>query len=122
MPQFHIKRIFSYLFTIVFVCLNVTFFSQIKKNETTPTHRIHHHNNEKVMLVTSSGSHDQEYIRSRIIPSACTWMKQLANVYVILEDTFAVRFTMRHCQRSDHDNKVTSFTCPDLCSFSKMYF
>lgn len=67
-------------------------------------------NDEIVMIVTSTGKNSQHYIRERIIASARTWMKDLANVYVILEDTFEVRFSMRHCEHVDHKD-VTSFIC-----------
>jgi len=113
MVQSHMKQFSSSFLTVVFLFMNMTIFSQEHKKEI--THRIQHKNMNKeiVMIVTSTGKDSATYIRSRIIPSARTWMKQLANVYVILEDTFALRFSMRHCEHSDRNNNMTSFTCPD---------
>jgi hypothetical protein len=96
----------------VFIFLNMTVFLLAQRREN--NHHIQHTNmnDEIVMLVTSTGKESQHFIRSRIIASARTWMKDLANVYVILEDTFEVRFSMRHCEHVDHKD-VTSFICPD---------
>lgn len=51
-------------------------------------------------------------MRSRIIPSARTWMRYFTNVFVVIDDTTDIRFAMRHCnalETSEH----TSFKCPN---------
>jgi hypothetical protein len=97
------KIVFLYLiFPVISVAQNI-------KREN--NHHIHHKlNDEIVMIITSTGVGNHKFIRDRIIPSARTWMKHLANVFVILEDTFEVRFAMRHCEHTNTHN-VTSFNC-----------
>lgn len=46
----------------------------------------------------------------RIIPSARTWMRLLKNVFVVIEDTFEVRFAMRQCEITEYE-KFTTFSC-----------
>lgn len=46
----------------------------------------------------------------RIIPSARTWMKYFANVFVIIEDSFFIRYALRHCEVHDYPTN-TAFVC-----------
>jgi hypothetical protein len=68
-------------------------------------------NEDVVVFVASTTVEGSRYLRDRIIPSARTWMKLLANVFVILEDTGDVRFQMRHCNIREAEH-FTSFDCP----------
>jgi hypothetical protein len=66
-------------------------------------------------LVTSTAGKNGLFLRSRIIPAARTWMRNLSSydrVYVLLEDTFAVRFMLRHCVRREGPRN-TYFACPE---------
>ena len=41
-------------------------------------------------------------------------MRQLFHIYVVLEDTVELRFTMRHCMRMEARNSShTYFSCPN---------
>jgi hypothetical protein len=41
-------------------------------------------------------------------------MRQLFHIYVVLEDTVEMRFTMRHCMRMEARNSShTYFSCPN---------
>jgi hypothetical protein len=69
--------------------------------------------NNVVVIVTSTGGGGGQYLRQRIIPSARTWMAMLPHVYVILEDTFELRYDFRQCNMTENtDVSMTSFTCP----------
>ena len=66
-------------------------------------------------LVTSTAGKNGLFLRSRVIPAARTWMRNLSSydrVYVLLEDTFAVRFMLRHCVRREGPRN-TYFACPE---------
>ena len=83
---------------------------------------IHNHTNQYSyfskhigIIVTSTVRSEIDhsiYLRSRVIPSARTWMKSFRHVFVILEDTSNIRFSLRHCKRTEHTHKYTSFSCP----------
>jgi len=62
-------------------------------------------------FVTSTTVQNNIYIRGRIIPSSRTWMKNLKDTYVIIEDTPEIRFDLRHCNRRETP-KHTTFKCP----------
>jgi transcription initiation factor IIE alpha subunit len=66
------------------------------------------------VFITSTGAKHGIYHRDRIIPSSRTWMRQLYNIYVILEDTFELRHSFRHCKRQEAYNTThTYFICPN---------
>ena len=69
-------------------------------------------NSEVAVMITSTGSRTNEYLRSRIVPSIRTWMKDFVNVYVILEDTTDIRFAFRHCKFLDSPRFI-AFSCPN---------
>jgi hypothetical protein len=52
----------------------------------------------------------------RIIPSARTWMRFYANVYVIVEDNFLIRYALRHCQIHEYEH-YTTFDCHNEPSY-----
>jgi hypothetical protein len=71
-------------------------------------------NQEVAVFITSTGAKHGVYLRDRIMPSSRTWMRQLYNIYVILEDTFELRHSFRHCKRQDAYNTTqTYFICPN---------
>eukprot|EP01035_Chromulina_nebulosa_P022082 gene22082-28589_t len=64
------------------------------------------------VVITSTENVEKIYLRSRIIPSARTWMRYFTNVFVVIDDTTDIRFAMRHCntiETSEH----TAFKCPN---------
>lgn len=69
-------------------------------------------NSQVTVVITSTAVRTNEYLRSRIVPSIRTWMKDFVNVYVIIEDTTEVRFDFRHCKFFDSPH-FTSFSCPN---------
>eukprot|EP01032_Pedospumella_encystans_P014735 gene14735-16900_t len=62
------------------------------------------------MVVTSTEANEGYYIRERIIASSRTWMRQFANVFVVIEDTFEMRFAFRNCEMADYP-AYTTFSC-----------
>ena len=73
-------------------------------------------NSQVTVVITSTASKNNEYLRSRIIPSIRTWMKDFINVFVIIEDTTEVRFNFRHCKFFDSQN-FTSYNCPNEINY-----
>ena len=67
-------------------------------------------NEEVAMFLLGTGAKEYVYMRERIIPSSRTWMRLLKNVFVVVEDTFDVRFAMRHCKAMETEH-YTSFEC-----------
>mmetsp|Transcript_24725 Transcript_24725/g.36449 ORF Transcript_24725/g.36449 Transcript_24725/m.36449 type:complete len:210 (-) Transcript_24725:866-1495(-) len=63
-------------------------------------------------FITSTAVDESIYVRSRIIPASKTWMKHSPHIYVIVEDTHAFRFSVRHCTKHERSNH-TVFKCPD---------
>jgi hypothetical protein len=81
------------------------------KNSSELAHDVDGLKNEDVtVLVASTSSADFLYQFSRIIPSSRTWMRQFANVFVMLEDTAQVRYALRHCFVEEYRN-FTTFGC-----------
>lgn len=68
-------------------------------------------NQDIVIIITSTAVGDGRYLRQRIIQSARTWAKLLANVFVVLEDSTESRFYFRHCHLMDFPS-FTTFKCP----------
>ena len=65
-------------------------------------------------LVTSTAAKNGLFLRSRVIPAARTWMRNMSSfdrVYVVIEDTFPTRFLLRHCVRRE-GRRNTYFACP----------
>lgn len=67
-------------------------------------------NDEVAVLITSTAKESGAFIRDRIIPSARTWMQDFMHVFVVIEDTFEVRFQMRQCEVKDYEH-YTAFEC-----------
>lgn len=67
-------------------------------------------NEDVAILVLSTGRDDESYLRDRIIPSARTWMRFFANVFVVEEDSFKQRTVMRHCHIEEFPH-LTTFSC-----------
>eukprot|EP00601_Ochromonadales_sp_CCMP2298_P004729 CAMPEP_0173191912 /NCGR_PEP_ID=MMETSP1141-20130122/13142_1 /TAXON_ID=483371 /ORGANISM="non described non described, Strain CCMP2298" /LENGTH=506 /DNA_ID=CAMNT_0014116141 /DNA_START=33 /DNA_END=1553 /DNA_ORIENTATION=+ len=67
-------------------------------------------NEEVVMVVTSTSTHGEKLLRERIMASSRTWMRMFANVVVVIEDSFPIRFAMRNCQLIDSP-LLTAFKC-----------
>lgn len=67
-------------------------------------------NQDVVFVLTSTAKSNAGFLRERIMPSSRTWMRLIANAYVIIEDTIDVRFLMRNCQMTDYPS-FTSFNC-----------
>ena len=66
-------------------------------------------NLELAVLVVSRWAGEERYL-GRILPAADTWMRLLANVFVVLEDTVHVRYAFRSCQTSFVEG-YTAFSC-----------
>ena len=67
-------------------------------------------NQDVAILVLSTGKDDESYLRDRILPSARTWMRFFANVFVIEEDNFKQRTVLRHCSMENFPH-FTTFSC-----------
>lgn len=73
-------------------------------------------NEDIVMVVASTGKNHGAYFRDRIVPSSRTWMKLLANVFIVIEDTHEVRFNLRHCIAKEYKS-YTTLTCPHEATY-----
>ena len=67
-------------------------------------------NSDVVFLIISTWARNGYYYRTRIIPAARTWMRLLAHVFVIIEDTVDARLAFRNCPMLEAHN-LTSFHC-----------
>ena len=62
-----------------------------------------------VLVISGWGLGDERYSR-RILPAADTWMRLLANVFVIIEDHWHARHAFRSCPASQ-TGRFTTFSC-----------
>jgi hypothetical protein len=67
-------------------------------------------NSEVAFLIISTWARNGHYYRTRIIPSARTWMRLAAHVIVVIEDTEDARLAFRSCHSNDFGG-ITSFHC-----------
>lgn len=67
-------------------------------------------NEEVIFLISSTSKNKNEWLRERIIPAARTWMREFRSVFVLVEDSFDTRFSMRFCDRLETEH-YTSFSC-----------
>lgn len=67
-------------------------------------------NLETAVLVVSRWSYGEDRYTRRILPAADTWMRLLANVFVMVEDLFHARHAFRSCPSSQL-GRFTTFSC-----------
>ena len=67
-------------------------------------------NHEVAILVISKWTYGGERYMRRILPSADTWMRLLANVFVIIEDIWHTRHAFHSCP-STQVGRFTTFSC-----------